>query len=252
MSAGKLLAVFAHPDDETFICGGTLAHYAQHGVEITLVCATKGEMGRRMGNPPFITRETMPFVRESELREACQIIGIRNLIFLDLRDKTVEFADPESLMQRIVEIIQRVKPDVMLTFHEQWGGHPDHCAIGKAAAAAFHFFKDNENSIQTKASRSLPHLYFISLGEQMKTSHASFGVTREQVMRIDISDSLSLKVHAFRAHRSQTECLDWLWADDHETASRFLPEEYLVQGDAKPRRSGMHDLFEEEEEADCT
>ncbi len=56
----KLLAVFAHPDDETFICGGTLARYAKLGVEITLLCATKGAMGRRMGTPPFVNRETMP------------------------------------------------------------------------------------------------------------------------------------------------------------------------------------------------
>lgn len=55
----KLLAVFAHPDDESFICGGTLAKYASAGVEITLVSATRGEMGRRMGNPPYLNRETM-------------------------------------------------------------------------------------------------------------------------------------------------------------------------------------------------
>ncbi len=52
----KLLAVFAHPDDETFICGGTLAKYASEGVEIALVSATRGEMGRRMGNPPYLNR----------------------------------------------------------------------------------------------------------------------------------------------------------------------------------------------------
>lgn len=53
--AKKLLAVFAHPDDESFICGGTLAKYASEGVDITLVSATRGEMGRRMAIRPIST-----------------------------------------------------------------------------------------------------------------------------------------------------------------------------------------------------
>lgn len=120
----KLLAVFAHPDDESFICGGTLAKYARLGVEITLVSATRGEMGRRMGNPPYVNRETMPTVREKELREACEVLGIHRLIFLDIRDKTVQFLDPEWLTERIAALIKEVEPDVVLTFHEKLGGAP--------------------------------------------------------------------------------------------------------------------------------
>ncbi|MEB3101699.1 hypothetical protein [Ferviditalea candida] len=63
-------------------------------------------------------------------------------------------------------------------------------------------------------SRSPWYLYFISFGQQMKTSYASDGIASEQVTRIDISGSLSRKMLAFRAHRSQTECLEWLWGSD--------------------------------------
>ncbi|MDF2650551.1 MAG: LmbE family protein, partial [Paenibacillus sp.] len=152
----KILAVFAHPDDESFICGGTLAKYASEGVEITLVSATRGEMGRRMGNPPYLNRESMPAARESELRQACTCLGIRQLHFFDIRDKTVEFTDGESLIARISALIHDIDPDVVLTFHEKLGGHPDHCAIGKATTAAF------------KRTGHHSALYFISFGDAME------------------------------------------------------------------------------------
>jgi N-acetylglucosamine malate deacetylase 2 len=153
----KLLAVFAHPDDESFICGGTLAKYASEGVEITLVSATKGDMGRRMGNPPYLNRETMAAARELELRQACECLGIRHLMFLGIRDKTVEFIDADSLADRIADLIRETNPDVVLTFHEVWGGHPDHCAIGKATTTAF------------RRAGSKGNLYFISFGWDFRT-----------------------------------------------------------------------------------
>lgn len=84
-----------------------------------------------------MNRETMGAAREQELRNACASLGIRDLRFLDIRDKTVEFIDEELLIGRIAGLMEEIEPDVVLTFHERLGGHPDHCAIGKATTAAF-------------------------------------------------------------------------------------------------------------------
>jgi bacillithiol biosynthesis deacetylase BshB2 len=226
----KLLAVFAHPDDESFICGGTLAKYASEGVDITLVSATRGEMGRRMGNPPYLNRESMAAAREMELRQACASLGVRHLLFLDIRDKTVEFTDADSLTARISDLINEVDPDVVLTFHETLGGHPDHCAIGKATIAAF----------QRIGHRG--DLYFITFGDAMEHPE-QYGYTRKDVIKIDVHAHLETKLAAFRAHRCQTEIDEWVWLPDQEALARFGGHEYFLKGDKEALKQVLHDLF---------
>ncbi|MBP3963825.1 PIG-L family deacetylase [Paenibacillus lignilyticus] len=226
----KLLAVFAHPDDESFICGGTLAKYAAEGVEITLVSATKGDMGRRMGNPPYLNRETMAAAREQELREACDCLGIGRLIFFGLRDKTVEFADEELLIGRIEALIREVEPDVVLTFHERYGGHPDHCAIGKAATEAF------------RRSADKGALFFITFGDALKHPE-HFGYTAKDVVRVDVQAHNAAKLAAFRAHRCQTEIDEWVWQPDKAALSRFGKYEYFLKGDVNAPLRASDNLF---------
>ena len=226
----KLLAVFAHPDDESFICGGTLAKYASEGVEITLVSATRGEMGRRMGNPPYLNRESMAAARDMELRQACESLGIRHLHFLDIRDKTVEFIDADDLTARIEDMIRKVDPDVVLTFHEVLGGHPDHCAIGKATTAA------------SQRTGHMKALYFISFGNAMEHPDR-YGYTRKDVIKIDVHDHLEAKLAAFRAHRCQTEIDEGVWLPDREALARFGRHEYFLKGDRETPVRVPHDLF---------
>ncbi|MGO4543559.1 PIG-L family deacetylase [Paenibacillus sp. 2TAB23] len=227
----KILAVFAHPDDESFICGGTLAKYADLGAEITLVSATRGEMGRRMGNPPYVNRETMPDIRENELRKACEELGIQQLIFLDIRDKMVEFYDSERLTARIGELMDANKPDVVLTFHETLGGHPDHCAIGKATSEAF-------RRTQQKGS-----LFYISFGDAMKTPEL-FGYTKQDIIRIDVRENLPAKLAAFRAHRCQTEIDEWVWLPDRDALARLGAYEYFIAGNRSHEPLVSGDLFQ--------
>lgn len=234
----KLLAVFAHPDDETFICGGTLAKYAAEGVEITLVSATKGDMGRRMGNPPYLNRETMAAAREQELREACECLGIGRLIFFGIRDKTVEFEDEESLVGRIEALIREVEPDVVLTFHERYGGHPDHCAIGKATTAAFRRSAGGRKGAKGAASA----LYFITFGDAMERPE-HYGYTRKDVVRVDVQAHNAAKLAAFRAHRCQTEIDEWVWQTDKSALSRFGRHEYFLKGDVDAPQRTNDDLF---------
>lgn len=235
-SAGRLLALLAHPDDETFIFGGTIAHYAKRGATVTVVSATKGEMGRRMGNPPFISRETMPEVRERELREACRLLGAEEPIFLGIRDKTVEFEPFDELVATLCRIIRKHQPDAVLTFHPVWGGHPDHCAIGRAAVRAVEVASDAGYTTGDSDDKPCkpPYLYYISFGESLKNPE-SYGLTQADVVRIDVSDSLPEKLRAFRAHRSQTELDPWLWQSDSSALARFGRYEYFMIGDKRPR-----------------
>ncbi|AZN41455.1 PIG-L family deacetylase [Paenibacillus albus] len=226
----KLLAVFAHPDDESFICGGTLAKYAAEGVEITLVSATKGDMGRRMGNPPYLNRETMTGAREQELREACDCLGIGRLIFFGIRDKTVEFQDEELLIGRIEALIREIEPDVVLTFHERYGGHPDHCAIGKATTAAF------------RRSADKGSLYFITFGDALERPE-HYGYTKKDVVRVDVHAHKAAKLAAFRAHRCQTEIDEWVWQSDKAALSRLGKYEYFMKGDVNAPQRTNDDLF---------
>ena len=80
-----ILAVFAHPDDEGFGCGGTLAALVAEGHRVTLICATNGDVGE-ISDPALATRETLPSVRQGELRAAMDLTGILDVRFLNYRD----------------------------------------------------------------------------------------------------------------------------------------------------------------------
>ncbi len=145
----KLLSVLAHPDDETFGMGGTLALYAQRGVEIHLICATRGEVGEI--DPEFKeTIKSAACLRTQELRCAAEVLGIQHLHILNYRDSGMPGSEanthPKALAAQPIEkvagevahLIRQIKPDVVLTF-DPIGGyrHPDHIAIQKAAVQAY-------------------------------------------------------------------------------------------------------------------
>lgn len=132
MEAKRILVVLAHPDDEVFPMSGTLAKYIHEGSRVTYVCLTLGEMGRNLGNPPFANRVTLPAVRQKELEESCRVIGIQDLRMWGYHDKTLEFEPYEPLDNRVREVINEVKPDIIFTNYPGYGVHPDHDAAGAA------------------------------------------------------------------------------------------------------------------------
>lgn len=215
---GKVLAVFAHPDDETFICGGTLAKTVQNGDEVVLVCATKGEMGRRLGTPPSETRESLAGVRDRELKNACKALGIGAIHFLGLRDKTLEIQPFEDLKNRVLAIMVRERPVSVLTFHQTWGGHPDHCAIGAATTAAF---------VEYARTAESADLYFVCSGDMIRNP-GHYGLRFDQYIEVDVSDCIMAKLSAYRAHGSQSRSIAPLWEDDDSSASTLWSLEYLL------------------------
>src|SRR5262245_26248185 len=117
MSALKLMAVFAHPDDESLGVGGTLAKYAEEGIEIALLTATRGERGRFRGHPTEDPAHPGPRelgrIREQELRGAAAALGIRDLAFLDYEDQHLDRAVATEAVGHIVAHLRRVRPQVV-------------------------------------------------------------------------------------------------------------------------------------------
>jgi LmbE family N-acetylglucosaminyl deacetylase len=133
----KLMAVLAHPDDESLGFGGTLARYSAEEVETYLVTATRGERGRffspdRKTEPAEVGR-----VRESELRAAAAVLGVREVSILGYPDGAVDQIDAATAIAAIVQHIRRVRPQVVVTFGPDGAyGHPDHIAISQFTTAA--------------------------------------------------------------------------------------------------------------------
>jgi LmbE family N-acetylglucosaminyl deacetylase len=133
----RLLAVFAHPDDESLGLGGTLAYYAAQGVETYVVTATRGERGRYFDNSNRPSDEEVGRVRESELRAAAAELGVRDVSLLDYLDGTLDQAEPGEAIARIVAEVRRLRPHVVVTFGPDGAyGHPDHVAISQLTCSA--------------------------------------------------------------------------------------------------------------------
>src|SRR5262245_27422400 len=110
-----LVAVFAHPDDESFLCGGALARHTALGWRVLLVCATRGEAGE-ISDPALATPETLPTVREAELRTATRVLGIEHTILLDYQDGTLWDAPFLEGVERVGAILDEARPRLVLTF----------------------------------------------------------------------------------------------------------------------------------------
>src|SRR5262245_23164427 len=103
------MVVFAHPDDGEFGSAGTVAAWAQAGTEVTYVCVTDGSAG---SNEPGATREGLRDVREVEQRAACDVLGVKECVFLGFVDGMVEVT--MDLRRAICREVRRVRPDVLV------------------------------------------------------------------------------------------------------------------------------------------
>ncbi len=144
-----LLAVLAHPDDESFGMGGTLAYYARQGVEVHLVCATRGEAGE-VDAEYLEGFESVAERRVDELRCAAGLLGLAGVHYLDYRDsgmtgspdnlhpQALAAAPVDEVAEKIAFWIRQLRPQVVVTF-DPIGGyrHPDHIAVHQATVKAF-------------------------------------------------------------------------------------------------------------------
>jgi LmbE family N-acetylglucosaminyl deacetylase len=180
------MCVLAHPDDESLGTGGTLARYAAEGVATYLVTATRGERGRFGESKESPGPEIVGKTREAELLAAAEVLGIREVNFLNYLDGALDQADSAQAIERIAHHLRRVKPQVVITFGPDGAyGHPDHIAISQLTTAAIVAAADP--SFDPGPPIAVPHrvskLYFIAWSAAKWTAYQA--ALKKLVAKVD-------------------------------------------------------------------
>ena len=190
----RMLVILAHPDDESFAVGGTLAKYAHQDVQVVLLCATYGGAGI-----PGVKPEEAGDIRERELRQAAEHLGIE-VYFLGYQDGELANTPPEMLLETIACWIDLVQPQVILTFGpEGISGHPDHMTISHVVTRAYDQFYKKGLLLYIHPSEAT------ALGCGVTNSQTD---SAQPLIAIDISEYRLNKVRAIQCHASQNPDLE--------------------------------------------
>lgn len=228
MREQSLLVVLAHPDDESFAIGGTLAKYAAEGTHITLICATRGEAGIPWTSPP-----TTAAIRERELRAAAAILGVAEVRFLDELDGMLFKADHTRIIERLTASMRELRPEVVITFGPDGiSGHFDHLVIHRLATVAF-----------DRAGLDDAQLFYIAPSEATRQGCGvvpSAQVAGGPAAAIDVGDHLVTKVRAIQCHASQQPPFS---GPPKEAAKSLVCHEYFTLVRPLDGPAEMTDLF---------
>jgi len=194
-----VLSIHAHPDDQEFTVGGTLAKWARAGSHVVTVCITSGGAGSNEHTPPDMTREALAPIREEEQRQACRVLGISEVIFLGYEDGMLE---PSLALRRdLTRLVRRHRPDAVVCgdptmrfFGANYMNHPDHRAAADAALDAV--FPSAETRL------IFPELLDEGLDPHKVRSVFIHGSEKPDTF-IDISEFLGAKLAALKEHRTQ-------------------------------------------------
>lgn len=236
-----LLAVFAHPDDESLLIGGTLARLAAEGWRTALLCATRGEWGP-ISDEALADYSNLAAVREQELRAACRVLGVSHLAFLDLEDASLATLDEQEQAQvvaRIAQAIKELQPTTLITFGpDGLYGHADHIAIGRLTTDAHRLV--SAAKAQPRAPRlfytTAPHDYYARLLARVGApAHVwnippeQFGIPAEQITATaDITPFLARKLAALACHRTQLDAAHVFSLLTPELAIECFAQEFFV------------------------
>jgi LmbE family N-acetylglucosaminyl deacetylase len=188
----KVLAFFAHPDDESFGPGGTIALWASEGAEIHIICATKGDY------------DGIGHIREEELKEAAIVLGVKHVEFLSYHDGKISNEQLLSLEKDFINRIVTFAPDTLLTFNLNGvSGHLDHIAVASAATQAFRKTTSPQRLYYyTLCKTQTAHMnnYFIYFPEGMSVGDMDDA--------IDVSRIWDKRLEAVHKHTSQQQDID--------------------------------------------
>ena len=201
-----IAAVFAHPDDETFAIGGTIARHAG-AARCTLFCATNGDAGRSSG-VAVSSREALGALRARELAAAARVLGFTSVVAPGYPDGALKSVDADVLVGDIVAFLREHRPDIVITFGPEGAPntHADHRAISRAATAAFHL-AGNPASYPETIDRGLaafaPRRLFYTTWETPAADAALAMRGLPITARIDVRAQLDANRAAFEAHGTQ-------------------------------------------------
>jgi LmbE family N-acetylglucosaminyl deacetylase len=233
-----VLAIFAHPDDESLACGGTLARLADAGARVVLLCGSRGESGS-ISDPALVPDGDLGRVRTRELAEAAQVLGVSDVIVSNHPDGDLRWDAVPEFHAEIVRAIERFRPEAVITFAEDglyW--HLDHIGVHERTYTAVKSF-----------GAAAPPLYFVTMPkgimrELVQAAHAKGGAPLDSsfwgiepdafgdaalppTFSVDVRDWIPRKLAALRCHRTQMGLNNPIaWIDEDE-ARRWLGIEYF-------------------------
>ncbi len=214
----RVLAVYAHPDDHEMSCGGTLARWSEAGADVHVVIATRGEKGS--GDPTTDT-DALAAQRAREAHAAGEVLGVRGIEMLGEPDG--ELTNSSELRGRLVEVVRRVRPDVVICpdptavfFGETYVNHIDHREIGWA-------------TLDAVAPAASSPLYFPDTGPAHQTSTVLLTGVLEPTVWVDITSAFPKKIEALFCHASRLD------ADATQWLERLVRGRALDEG----RRAGV-------------
>lgn len=226
-SGRSLLAILAHPDDESIACGGLLAQCGARGAAVSLLCASRGGLGQ-LDDP---VRLQLGDARAQELQQAARLLGVHDVLLRDYRNGFFPWVSAELLEEDIRAAIHRVSPEVVVTFDEDglyW--HPDHiviherttavvAALGEAAPALFYVSipRGSMRAVLTAAAAAVPPdapMPRCVLGIEEVDAFGLFAPPPTLVL--DAGEFAVKKLQALRCHRTQIcgDALDLLREED--------------------------------------
>jgi mycothiol S-conjugate amidase len=276
-----LLALHAHPDDESSKGAGTMAKYADDDVRVVLVCATGGEQGEilnpRMDRPGILDK--IADVRKAELETACDILGVSEIYYLGYRDSGMPEsegnkhpdafcnADPNEAIGKFVEIIRKEKPDVVLGYDESRGyEHPDHVAVHRWGNQAWHDAADAAKFPQfgepwessklyqfaTFSKKRMEMLHEAALAKGIETPFGGWLVNWDTMgfvdpvvtTKVDVADYIDLRSKALLAHETQIDPDSFWFAIPDDMQREIYPwEDYTLVESRVPTDTPEDDLF---------
>ncbi len=228
----SLLAVFAHPDDETYRAGGMLTLLAQKGARVWVLCATRGEWGI-----PKLPPKEAGEIRQAELECACRTLGIKPPRFLDYRDGALPQVNEDEAVGQVVQAIRELRPQALLTWPPSGvSGHPDHVAVSRWTEKAFQraanprtYPEHQDEGLHPHAAEALYHIVVPrSLAEALKMHHLHTVLDEAVTFTVDVSAVWDTKMAAIRCHRSQIANSPILDASE-EKQRLFLSTEYYQE-----------------------
>ena len=229
----SLLAVLAHPDDESRIIGGTLARYASEGVGVALYCATRGEAWLPGADPA-----EQIGLRTAELAAACRILGIAAVRLRDYPDGGLAQLDATILVADILRYVRERAPQVVITFGREGRTlHPDHIAIHHAATQACHLAREY---IAPPA-----RLVYTAVPESIATAHGwRFPATpdAEITFSLDVAPWIAKKRAAtVTAHASQYHDKPFGNLDEEMRWRVLSREDFVLAPGSDPLPEGARD-----------
>jgi LmbE family N-acetylglucosaminyl deacetylase len=235
----RLLVTVAHPDDETFGTGSVIALAAEHGAQVTVCCATRGEAG---DVPALTSAAEIAAAREAELRSAGTTLGVNRFVLLDYVDsgmtdepgpRTLAGAPFGDVVSDVRKVVDQVKPDVVVTLDPDHGdGHRDHAVIGRATVQACRHVPSTRVYAWT-VPRPLLARWFAELEKvrpdsaHLELDQRGLGRPEQQITTVlDVAEVRSKREHAISLHASQISPYDGMPSDLRD---EFLDTDHLVR-----------------------